>query len=1127
MHGITRNDYKIEIPSLETFDDPYECHKFCIVDFHKNYDGLIGSDLLSKFKAKLDYDREVLETQYATIPFYLNKSVIHLSPRTRQIIKVPTKESSGERIMEHTVLMKGVEIPNALVTLNQHEALVEVANFNEYPVQLMCNYLSTENFDNTLNEEIVENSQEKSMKSILNKLRLSHLNSEERKTIINLILKYQDIIYDEDKPLTFSSQVKHEIKLTNENPIYQKPYRKPYAHKIEIDKQINKMLEQDIIRPSNSPWASPITLVPKKIDSTGERKWRLVIDYRRLNENTVKDKYPLPNINEILDKLGRANYFSTLDLASGYHQIEMKEEDKSKTAFITDKGLFEFNRLAFGLCNAPSTFQRAMNNILRGLTDEICQVYLDDIVIYSTSLQEHRNRLERVFQKLSEHGVKINLNKCEFLKRELKYLGHLITDKGVKPDPSKIEAIKKYPIPKTKTEIKSFTGLLGYYRRFIKDYAKILKPMTKCLAKDEQVIIDKEYKECFEKCKNLLSNDPILQYPDFTKPFIVTTDASNYAIGAVLSQGPIGRDKPVAYASRTLSKSEIKYSTIEKEFLSIIYACKQFRPYIFGTHFTIVTDHKPLLWLHKLKDNNLKLQRWKVYLQEYQYTILYKKGKANSNADALSRIKLEELNINESVIVNEGSVESDDNNSLNSNVISEHEEAIPITQDPIDTKPRQFFIYSHHLPTDIEITLGPTKIYKFYVNRNNAEKEIIQLIKDYAQEGKIHVYCNDEIYKLLSKIYLENFNKHALEIVRCMKRVEIIKNPERQIEIVIQNHEGKSNHRGIAETIERIKRNFYWKHLDNTVSKIINNCEICQKSKYDRRPENPPIQITDTPSKPLEVLHIDLFRFDRSQFLTIIDKFSKFAQAYEVKDRTAITISKKLIKHFSRFGIPKEIISDSGTEFANKVMAELMKLYKIKLHIGTTGHHESNAIIERFHSTLIEHLRILKLMDNSLKNSEAINRALIAYNSTINPINKHTPFEILFGRTNATDPSNLAFEEKFCEDFISRHKNITETLYENIRKDAIKMKIKIADKTNKNKTDNSFAIGTKVFWKHQQKGNKTKTLYQGPYIINKILEHNKYEIKPQNETSRLRTKIVHQKELKTRLFTDVEPESRS
>ncbi|KAM0735103.1 Retrovirus-related Pol polyprotein from transposon 17.6 [Formica fusca] len=397
------------------------------------------------------------------------------------------------------------------------------------------------------------------------------------------------------------------------------------------------MLKNGIIRTSASQWNAPLLMVPKKADASGKSKLRVVVDFRKLNDLTIGDSFPLPNITEILDQLGNAKYFTTLDLASGYHQIPMAEQDEQKTAFSTPYGHYEFNRMPFGLKNAPATFQRLMNSILTGMQGLKCLVYLDDIVIYGASLEDHNKRLKEVLQRPRENNLKLQPDKCEFLRKEVIYLGHIISENGISPDPSKLTAIKEFPTPKKVKDIQSFIGLAGYYRKFIEDFSKIAKPLTKLTKKTEKFEWTMEQQNAFEILKERLMTAPVLMYPDFNQEFIVTTDASDYAIGAVLSQGKVGNDRPIAYASRVLSRAEQNYNTTEKELLAIVWAVKHFRPYVYGTKFKIVTDHKPLIWLFNVNDPGSRLIRWRLKLEEYDYEIVHKAGRANANADALSR----------------------------------------------------------------------------------------------------------------------------------------------------------------------------------------------------------------------------------------------------------------------------------------------------------------------------------------------------------------------------------------------------------------------------------------------------------------------------------------------------------
>lgn len=388
------------------------------------------------------------------------------------------------------------------------------------------------------------------------------------------------------------------------------------------------MLEDGIVQPSFSPWNSPLLLVPKKPAKDGSKRWRVVVDFRKLNELTLGDAYPLPNITDI-HQLGNSKYFSTLDLAKGFHQILMDEGDKSKTAFSTPFGHYEYNRMPFGLKNAPATFQRLLNNVLMGLQGIECFVYVDDIVIYGYDLYDHNTRLIKILNRLREHHLKLQPDKCHFIPKELTYLGQFISE-GIKPDPEKIKAVKTFPVPKKPKDIKSFLGFVGYYRKFIPNFADRAKPLTKLLRENVVFKWDAFCDELFRKLKEKIIKTPILAYPDFSKEFVITTDASDIALGAVLSQGAIGEDKPIDFASRTSNDAETRYTTSEKELLAIIYALHQFRPYIFGRKFTICTDHNNLLWLIGQKNPTSRLLRWRILMEEYEFKIVHKSGKATS-----------------------------------------------------------------------------------------------------------------------------------------------------------------------------------------------------------------------------------------------------------------------------------------------------------------------------------------------------------------------------------------------------------------------------------------------------------------------------------------------------------------
>ncbi|KAL6427138.1 hypothetical protein ACFW04_008640 [Cataglyphis niger] len=478
---------------------------------------------------------------------------------------------------------------------------------------------------------ISEKTGENRLTKIIELLRLEHLCAEEQKSILNLITNSQDRFHIPGEKLTATHVIQHQIPTTDDQPLNTRQYRFPQVHKEEINRQVEELLEGDVVKHSQSPYNTPIWIVPKKEDSKGNKRWRMVLDFRALNDKTIGDAYPLPNIIDILDQLGGAQYFSVCDLASGFHQIKMAPADSHKTAFTTPFGHYEFDRMPFGLKNAPATFQRLMDLVLTGLQGE--------------KLFEHARKYNALIERLRKANLKLQPDKCEFLKTEVTYLGHVIGRDGVKPDPKKLEAVRQFPRPKTPRNIKQFLGLAGYYRRFIPNFSKLAKPLTNLLKNDTRFEWTSAQEDSFEFLKQKLCEEPVLQYPDFSKPFILTTDASGIAVGGILSQGEINKDLPVAYASRTLTDNELKYDTYEKEALAIVYCVKHFRPYLYGRKFTLVTDHKPLMWFKNAQDANMRILRWRLKLAEYDYEVVHKAGKTNVNADALSRnpINLEEF----------------------------------------------------------------------------------------------------------------------------------------------------------------------------------------------------------------------------------------------------------------------------------------------------------------------------------------------------------------------------------------------------------------------------------------------------------------------------------------------------
>lgn len=658
------NTYGQVIINFEQTEVPFQ-----VIDnnFPIPTDGVIGLPFLKQQQVKQFYGNEPLQSKIliGTKEYILDENpendthsrahTFQLSPRSKTLVDIPVinmKNIVG--YLPRIPAGPGVYIGEALVTSDKGFVKVYAINTTSLPVEITMKPVEIYNFNivkppqpknsktttqhTADSEATTQKERDRRLAEISKILKLDTLPQDERNMLLNVLKDFHQQFKLPGDKLGCTNKATHKIKTVHEHPVFVRQYQIPHGLKDEVIKQTQEMLDNNIIEPSDSPYNAPVWIVPKKCTpDSKKRRYRMVIDYRELNKVTVKDKYPLPRITEILEQLGNAKYFSTLDCASGFHQIEIEHESRHKTAFSTPFNHFQFKKMSFGLCNSPSTYQRMMDIVLSGLQGIEIFIFMDDIIIYSQTLEEHMQKLRRVLERLKEAGLTLQPDKCHFLRRKVVYLGHVISENGVQPDPDKIRAVKEFPIPKSKKNVKQFMGLANYYRRFIHNMAKIAKPLNDTLKKSSQFKWTEQCQAAFDTLREILCEDLILQYPDFNKPFIVTTDSSDYALGAVLSQGQIGSDLPVAYASRSLNKAEKNYSTTQKELLAIIFAIDHFRPYIFGRKFTIITDHRPLIYLNNTKNPTSQMMRWKIRLSEYDFDIAYKKGKINMNADSLSR----------------------------------------------------------------------------------------------------------------------------------------------------------------------------------------------------------------------------------------------------------------------------------------------------------------------------------------------------------------------------------------------------------------------------------------------------------------------------------------------------------
>lgn len=876
--------------------------------------------------------------------------------------------------------------------------------------------------------------------------------------IKNLLCKYEKLFGPISDSGTIDTSVRAEIRTTSSEPIYTKSYPYPANLRAEVEAQISKMLSDGVIRPSKSPFNSPLWIVPKKPNSAGERQYRLVIDFKRLNAITIADAYPIPDITNTLASLGESKYFTTLDLTSGFHQIKMKESDIAKTAFSTANGKYEFTRLPFGLKNAPAIFQRMINDVLKPLIGKICYVYIDDIIVFGKSISDHLNNLEQVLSYLDKANLRVNLEKSKFLRTQVNFLGYIINQEGIRADPEKIAAIQKIPPPKNLKELKSFLGLASYYRKFIKDYAKLAKPLTNITrgenaqikanqSKKVEIHLDDQALNAFKCLKDMLISSDILIFPNFEKPFILTTDASNYAIGAVLSQGEIGKERPITFISRSLNETEEGYSTIEKEMLAIIWSLDKLRTYLYGAkNIKIFTDHQPLTFALSNRNTNAKLKRWKSRIEEYGGILVYKPGRSNVVADALSRLPV--LNIITSSSGTQHSAEEDSS------------DLIPHCEAPINVFRNQLIFSEGNEMTCYEEP--HPKYQRHYIKLHSYDEETLtKFLKEKLNPNILNgIKIPEKFIPLLQEIYKASFSQYKIRITQRI--VTDINKEENKFNIIQEEH--KRAHRNYIENKNQILEKYYFPQMTKLIKNFVNSCNVCRSNKYDRHPPKPHLQPTPIPSYPTEILHMDIIEFKKEKFITCVDKFSKFTKFFHIKNKSALHIRNRIIKLIHFFTAPKILVTDNESSFISPIVLNYIEGLGINVYLAPPQKSEVNGTIERVHSTIIEIIRCLQQEFPDLTVKEIVNIATDRYNNSIHSVTKKKPADIFFGRSQRINYQNLL-------DF----KNIvnTDLKYEIIRN----QKNQLNRHNKKRSPPENYKHGETVFKRDKQIKSKDKPVY--------------------------------------------------
>lgn len=820
---------------------------------------------------------------------------------------------------------------------------------------------------------------------------LSALSVGDQIKVRSLLQQYASVFPSHEGDLGCTNLISHDIPLLDDVPVRQRYRRLPPSEYEVVKEHINQLLESQVIRESSSPYGSPIVLVKKKDGSL-----RMCVDYRQLNNKTRKDAFPLPRIEESLDALTGARWFSTLDLASGYNQVPVTEADRPKTAFCTPFGLFEWNRMPFGLCNAPSTFQRLMQRLFG---DQQCQsllLYLDDIVVFSSTVEQHLERLEVVLGRLQGQGLKAKLEKCAFFQRSVRYLGHVVSDQGVSTDPSKVEVVADWPTPTTISDLRSFLGFASYYRRFVEGFAKLAAPLHKLVAElagrksrgSDRAVAENWSEEChrsFAALKSKLVSAPVLAYADFSLPFILEVDASHGGLGAVLSQEQNGKVRPIAYASRGLRPTErnmSNYSSMKLEFVALKWAMSEkFREYLLGHKCIVFTDNNPLSHLSSAKLGATE-QRWAAQLAAFDFEVRYRSGRSNKNADALSR-RHPPGSQDLQVMAPGTSIPEPLRQVLKC-------EKVPASQAAVAALP-------HHAPSDLQAL-------------QRADPVLQEVLAFWGQKQR----PNPQERKRLSPPALAILRQWARLVERdgvLFRRIfrpdgaeevlQLLLPATLKHEVIAQVHQGHG-HQGVERTLELLRQRCYWPDMSSDVAQWCRECERCQVAK-DTRLTTHAFMGHLLASRPNEIVAIDFTLLEPSRnglenVLVMTDVFSKYTLAVPTWDQRAPTVAQVLVSEwFFKFGVPARIHSDQGRNFESALIRQLCVLYGVEKSRTTPYHPAGNGQCERFNRTLHNLLRAFPV---SRKRDwpSCLPQVLYSYNTTPHQSTGESPFYLMFGQ---------------------------------------------------------------------------------------------------------------------------------